>query len=287
MNNIQQLLNKVYIHPLLWFMAGIGIITGRFRELLMLFFIVFVHEMGHAACAHFFSWRIKRITLLPFGGVAEMDEHGNRPPHEELLVILAGPIQHLWLMGGAYLLHHFSVITYETYQLFILQNMTILLFNLLPVWPLDGGKLLFIVLSLKLPFNRAHNLMLYSSFSIFLLLCLFVILFKPYQLNMWIILSFLAVSLAMEWKQRHYVFMRFLLERYYGKKQPIANLKPLTVNGREKIYDVLLLFQRGCKHPVIITGDKEQSQLDENELLHAFFAERRAAEPVGDLTYLY
>ena len=47
--------------------------------------------------ASYYSWRIPRIMLLPFGGMAEVDEHGNRPLKEEAFVILAGPIQHLWL----------------------------------------------------------------------------------------------------------------------------------------------------------------------------------------------
>ena len=52
-----------------------------------------------------FSWRIKRIFLLPFGGTVEVEEHGNRPLKEEFAVILAGPLQHVWLQAAAWLFH--------------------------------------------------------------------------------------------------------------------------------------------------------------------------------------
>lgn len=128
-------------------MIAISVITANFKPLFLLMIIIFVHEMGHAISAHFFSWRIKSIMLLPFGGVAEVDEHGNRSLREECMVVLAGPIQHLWLQGAAFLLYISNVIDVSDYQLFTFYNLSVLLFNLLPVWPLDGGKLLFIIFS--------------------------------------------------------------------------------------------------------------------------------------------
>ena len=82
---------------------ALAILTAHFIELSIFLFIVFIHELGHALAASFFSWRIKRISLLPFGGVAEMDEHGNRPLKEEAIVTLAGPLQHVWMMGLAFI----------------------------------------------------------------------------------------------------------------------------------------------------------------------------------------
>ena len=81
---------------------ALAIMTAHFFELTMFLIIVLIHELGHAFAASFYSWRIKRISLLPFGGVAEMDEHGNRPLKEEAIVTLAGPLQHVWMIGGLY-----------------------------------------------------------------------------------------------------------------------------------------------------------------------------------------
>ncbi len=89
MNKWLSLLFKVHVHPFLWIIMGLGLMTGHIKALLCLLLVVSVHELGHAALAVFFSWRIKRIFLLPFGGTVEVEEHGNRPLKEEFAVILA------------------------------------------------------------------------------------------------------------------------------------------------------------------------------------------------------
>ncbi|MCM3165021.1 M50 family metallopeptidase [Metabacillus litoralis] len=288
MSKYLSLLQKIHIHPLLWVMIAISIVTANFKPLFFLMIIIFVHEMGHAISAHFFSWRIKNIMLLPFGGVAEVDEHGNRSLKEEFIVVLAGPIQHLWLQGAAFLLFFFGFVNPDDYQLFSFYNMTILLFNLLPIWPLDGGKLLFILFSNFWSYQKAHFHMMISSLIFLGLYVSSTILFSPTHLNMWIITTFLIYSLYHEHKNRMYSCLRFLMERYYGKQASINHIKPIVVEENEFIYDVLLQFQRGCKHLIIVERDGVKiSQMDENELLHAYFADKLTDSKIGDLVYAY
>lgn len=288
MIKILSLVKYLYIHPLLWVVIGLAIATGHFRELLLLLCIIIVHEFGHAAAAAHYNWRIKRIALLPFGGVAEMDEHGNRPLREELMVILAGPLQHVWLIGGAALLHSVSWMSADVFQLFVHYNLMILVFNLLPIWPLDGGKLIFLFYSSKLPFPAAHKKTIYLSISSLAVFMIFFLFTGPFNLNIWIVAAFLAFSLYYEWKQTRYTFMRFLLQRYYGKHTDIRILKPIVVDEQDKLIDVLDQFQRGCKHPIVIEQDgSEKGTLDENELLHAYFSEKLVTAKIGDIVYLY
>lgn len=288
MNSYLQLLSKFHIHPLFWAVIGLAIITAHFKELLILLLIVLVHEMGHVLSAHFFSWRIKRISLLPFGGVAEMDEHGNRPLKEELIVILAGPLQHVWMVALAYGLEAAAIISQETFDLFLFHNIVIFCFNLLPIWPLDGGKLVFLLLSFKYSFFDSHKYTLQASFMFVVIIIASILAIVPTQLNLWIITLFLLTSIILEWRRRHFVLMRFLLERYYGKQTTFNMLKPIEVNEKEKIHSILLLFHRGCKHPIIVNKDgKKLSPIDENEVLHAYFTEKRTTETIGELFYSY
>lgn len=267
---------------------GLAIMTAHFIELSLFLLIIFVHEMGHAAAATFFSWRIKRIALLPFGGVAEMDEHGNRPIKEEVIVILSGPLQHLWMMGLAFILFQFSVVSEGLYYLFIQYNLMILLFNFLPIWPLDGGKLIFLLMSHFFAFPKAHQKALFISVCCTIIFCIYILFTSPINLNIWVVIAFLLFSLYYEWKQERYVFIRFLLERYYGKNSDFRTLKPITVKDDELVIHVLEKFQRGYKHPIIIEKDGlETGSMDENELLHAFFSEKIATTRIGDLLYTY
>jgi len=261
--------------------------TAHFYELCLLILIIFVHELGHAFAAAFFSWRIKKISLLPFGGVAEMDEHGNRPLREEAIVILSGPLQHIWLVGLGFLLWQGGILTDSLYQTFIQYNMMIFFFNILPIWPLDGGKLLFLLFSLKKSFPKSHKFTLYLSIMGVFLFLLIVLFIMPANLNAWIIISFLLFSIYYEWKQRRFLFMRFLLERYYGKTNELRKLLPLEVQEEDNLLDVLERFHRGCKHPIIVkTKGKENTILDENELLHAYFKEKNVTAKIKDILYV-
>jgi stage IV sporulation protein FB len=278
----------IHIHPLLWIVIAVAVATAHFIELSLLLLIIFIHEMGHAVAASFFSWRIKKISLLPFGGVAEMDEHGNRPLKEEAIVVLAGPMQHAWLIGVAFLLFQFGIMSASLYTLFIQYNIMILLFNFLPIWPLDGGKLVFLWLSLKQPFPVAHKRTLWISLVAVILFGILTLVTSPINLNIWIIISFLGFTLYHEWKQGRYIFIRFLLERYYGNSTELRDLKPIKVQEDELVIHVLEQFQRGCKHPIVVLEqEKEKGMLDENELLHAYFSERLLTAKIRDLLYIY
>jgi stage IV sporulation protein FB len=288
LTNFLSIFKKIYIHPLLWVVVAIAVVTAHFIELSLLLLIIFIHEMGHAAAASFFSWRLKKISILPFGGVAEMDEHGNRPLKEEAIVTLAGPIQHIWLMAGAFFLYEAGFMSEYIYSHFMQFNFMILIFNLLPIWPLDGGKFIFLWLSLKDSFPKAFRQTLIFSIFAVSLFAIMILLIEPINLNVWIVVAFIAFTLRYEWKQSHYVFLRFLMERYYGNTNEFRTLKPLVVKTDDLVIHVLEQFQRGCKHPIIIEENgKETGSLDENELLHAYFAEKQLTAKVGDLLYQY
>ena len=192
--------------------------TARFKELLLLFCIVLIHELGHAFAAAHYNWRIKRIQLLPFGGVAELEEHGNKSLKEELVVVIAGPIQHVWMMLVGYMLFKAGWLNADLYYFFMWNNIIILAFNLLPIWPLDGGKVLFNVLSYRFPYLQAHEKMMQLS-CVFSVILGWQLLWNSNNIMMWVLLIFLAVSLYQEWKQRRYAFMRFIRTLLWKQKR--------------------------------------------------------------------
>lgn len=288
MNKILPVLWKIRIHPLTWAVMGLGVITAQFAEIVMMFSLVLIHELGHAAAAQIYGWRIKSVTLLPFGGELETEEHGNRPWKEEMTVLLAGPAQHFWLYGAAFLFQANGWMAGHLYQEFLLFNTVILAVNLLPIWPLDGGKLMFILFSLRYPFIQAHRLIIqYSLISLAVLLTGLIVL-NPLNFNWWVIAGFLGYSLWKEWKHRQYVFMRFLLERHYGHQQDIRTISRLEAEKETPIFEILEHFRRDNKHVIVIKNEREEiGKLDESEVLHACFTSKLAYRPIGELLYPY
>ncbi len=286
MNKWMKIFFRIRIHPLSWLVVATAVATARFRELLILFLLVSIHELGHAAAASFFSWRIKQITLLPFGGVLEVEEHGNRPLTEELIVTIAGPLQHIWLFVPGYFLYATEIIPSTIFHEFLAFNMMILLFNCLPVLPLDGGKLLYLYFSANYPFHVAlKNSILCSLFFLFLYCCMILLIF-PYHLNGWVIVLFLLFSLYKEWKNRPYVWMRFLLERYGTKNSPQAPLKTIDANKEDTVRSVVENFYRGMVHQIsVYEQGKKVGTIDEKKILQAFFKSSAGQITLKDLPY--
>ncbi len=250
----------------------------------MVFLIVFIHEMGHAGVAHYFKWRIHKIELLPFGGVAEVENHGNWPIREEFFIIIAGPIQHIWLIGLSFLMVETSFWSSTDHQVFIWHNVTILIFNLLPIMPLDGGRLVQLWCTYCWPYQRALVISWWMSVSILFLLVLISGLFFPYHLNLWVVLGFLIIANYLEWKQRPYRFIRFLMARQHFSTPHTFCKKTIKVQGSLSVRDTVKLFRRGVVHRILIRHPfKESLQLEEKELLHALFQEKQLKTPIAEL----
>lgn len=73
--------------------------TGAIYEFVVLFTIVFIHELGHFTAARRCGWRVTKMEIWLFGGAVVSEEHNTRPFREQMLVILSGPLQHVWIAG--------------------------------------------------------------------------------------------------------------------------------------------------------------------------------------------
>lgn len=272
MNKYLILFNKIHIHPLFWLIAFTAIISARFFELLILFFIVFVHELGHGLAATYFSWRVKKIMLLPFGGMVETDEFGNRPLKEETFVVLAGPFQHILLGLIFAIFYHFSLISSEFYSTLINYNLMIFLFNCLPIYPLDGGKIIYLLTAKYFSFFTAFKWTLLVSLMILTFFFATMLVFFPFHLNSWVIALFLYASLYKTWQNRQYIFMRFLIGRYIDKNKNHFRQKAIIAKKSDELMTILEQFQQGYVHTIIVKDrEKFLCKLNEQEVLHSFF----------------
>lgn len=135
-------------------------------EFFGLFTIVWTHEMGHILSGERHGIRTDLITLSPLGGVAHMGAPA-KSPREEILVSLAGPAVHLlwlavvaplyWLLPEGLLAVDGWLLSPVDFTLWYLVtvNTTMLVFNLLPFFPLDGGRVLRAVMALRMHANKA------------------------------------------------------------------------------------------------------------------------------------
>jgi Zn-dependent protease/predicted transcriptional regulator len=140
---------------------------GSVGFLSALFACVLLHEFGHALAARHYGIRTSHITLLPIGGIAHLESLPRRPV-QELWVALAGPLVNVLIAGGLALgllasghtspLFSLSTISGSVAERLIAANLLLVAFNLLPAFPMDGGRVLRALLALRLPFARATRI---------------------------------------------------------------------------------------------------------------------------------
>jgi stage IV sporulation protein FB len=166
--------------------------------------IIFVHEIGHFFAARFYGWNSGKIYIYPLGGVTKFNEDVNRKLIEEFVIVLMGPV--------------FQII----YSLFLICSgcqssvkfsLFLLSFNLLPIYPLDGGKIVNIFLGYFFPYRISSKINVMFSFSMYFILCIYIL---KYNRNIFLLFAFflLFFKILEERKNLNSLFNKFLLERY-------------------------------------------------------------------------
>ncbi|MEP7196016.1 MAG: site-2 protease family protein [Saprospiraceae bacterium] len=157
---------------ILVYVIGIGISEGSaWNEIvihlaftLSMFFCVVLHEFGHALTAQRFGVKTEDIILLPIGGVARL-QHLPEKPKQELIIAIMGPMVNLLIAIFIYMVL-FAVHGNETINLFnpetilnldwkgflpllLISNLLLLIFNMIPAFPMDGGRVLRSLISMR------------------------------------------------------------------------------------------------------------------------------------------
>ena len=241
------IISKIKIHPFFYIILCIIVITGHFKTFSHFILLIGIHELGHITAGLCFKWKIEKIVILPFGGLTIFHEKINRPIYQELFIALFGPI--------------FQIIFYYLYTKYgnnqpdiYVYHHALLLFNLLPIYPLDGSKILVLICNYFFPFSTSYKIGLWVSF-------LGLVLFPLFLHNLFYILVFLCLgkNLLEKHKQYHYIIELFLYERY---EYTFAFKRKKIINGNH-----LYKMFRDCNHLFFI----ENHYHTEKEILKKHF----------------
>jgi Zn-dependent protease/predicted transcriptional regulator len=288
----------VFVHPtflllLIWVVITNYLVHSDPMEafgglffIMSLFGIVVLHELGHALTARRFGIRTRDITLLPIGGVARL-ERIPEDPWQELLVALAGPAVNVVIAGVIFLglmLGHGVTSMNEAFgpngdfiQKLLWVNVSLVVFNMVPAFPMDGGRVFRALLAMRIDYVRATQIAAVVGQGIAILFGLLGLLYNPFLI---FIAIFVWIAGANE---AGLVQLRSALGGIPVKRVMITDFQSLHPKGplSEAVSHVLAGFQQDF--PVVENGELV-GMLTRNELAAAL-GRFGADTPVGEIMH--
>ncbi|MCM0648953.1 M50 family metallopeptidase [Clostridium swellfunianum] len=242
-------------------------------QVAMAFLIVLLHEFTHYITALILGFSGFDIEILPIGARLSLKELDDATPKQDIIISLSAPVLNLTAAAVFYFLYRTYVgdIFYPLYM----GNLTIGLFNLIPAFPLDGGRVLRAVLSLKTIYKRANELMIKCSIiqgAVLLLIFIFLLFFKTININIGIISAFIIHSSYKEKERIVYIIMADIVKKKikFLKHGYIEN-KGISVHYKKDLITTLSLVDKS-KYNIFTILDDDMKVMDiiyEEELIDA------------------
>lgn len=154
---------RIRLHPAFLAVMGLYMILGLGAQALLIFTLVIGHEAAHLLTAKAYGFKVEGLELFPFGGAAYCNDLFEGRRWQESMIALAGPVFNLLLLFFAQILRWQGIWQGELAEDFVRFNVWLAGFNVLPVLPLDGGRILRAQLTSVLGFVRSTKLLAWAG----------------------------------------------------------------------------------------------------------------------------
>ena len=227
-------MKHIYLDKYFLFFLLIIILTGNFNNFIYYFSLLFIHELAHALTGIILGYKLEKIMFYPLGGITIFNLPINISLKKELLILIMGPL--------------FQIIAYlflkEINPNIIIYHYTLLIFNLLPIYPLDGGKILNIICNYK--FNYLKSFKIVFIISVILLFTLTIYNIFYFNLNLLLMIIMMFTKLTKTYHNRYYYYNKLLLERslYNYNFKKITNINDIKSFYRDRLHYINLIYEK-------------------------------------------
>lgn len=207
---MKNILTKIRIDYSTYILILLGLLAGYIKNIFLILMIVIVHEMGHVFFFLIFKINIEKITIYPYGGMTLVNKQLHERVYKDLFISIGGILFQLILFFIMKLLYENNILYGTTFSLFKMYNLSIIIFNMIPIIPLDGSKFIFSIFNKFLSYKDSYIMMIVLGFFS---LIFFITYNFIYKLNDIVLYVFLVWELIVVIKEYKYVMNKFYLER--------------------------------------------------------------------------
>ncbi len=213
---MKNIYKKIRISKVLLLIILISFISGLFKDILCYLSIIFFHELGHIITSKIYDWKIHKINFCLYGAYIDYDEIIDKSFKEEFIIAISGVVFQSIYFLIIWFLFNYNIIGVRLFLILKKYYLSILLFNLIQIIPLDVYKLIIVFLNLFLSYYDAIKHLFYIS--LLSIICVCFLFFKrviKLEYSYIIVFSFLISYVREYYKNIHYLFNKFLYERYF------------------------------------------------------------------------
>ncbi|MBE5749489.1 MAG: hypothetical protein E7346_01300 [Clostridiales bacterium] len=257
---------RLYVHPLFLIFGAYYALTGKILIFIIYTLSAVVHELGHSFAAAGLGYRLNKITLMPFGAVASGDIDGLKLK-DEIKIALAGPLINLAI--GLFFVATWWIFPeiYAFTDVIAEANLSLAIVNLLPVFPLDGGRVLSAVTALKMGKKRSEVFCKVTG-AVFSALLLIAFIFTAFNtLNLSLLFFSLFVLFGAFGKGRENKYVKLYTAVTTEKLKRGMEVKRQAVDKSITVKKLMtLLDQTAINEIAVYSGDKCIATLSQAKL---------------------
>lgn len=252
--------------------------------ILALFLCVVLHEYGHALTARKYGIKTRDITLYPIGGVARLERMPDKPI-EELWVALMGPAVNVVIAvilfavlvatGGLTSLAGLTIASGSFFMRLMIVNVSLVLFNLIPAFPMDGGRVLRAILAMRMDYVHATQAAASIGQGIAFIFGFIGMFSNPFLL---FIAFFVYIGASQEASM---ALMKNSISGIPVTRAMLTDFK--TLSPRDTLAQVVGLILAGSQHdfPVVDANGVVMGILERDEFIAALSRQGQSAPVVG------
>lgn len=258
---------KLKIHWSFFVLGLLMFVFGKFQIFLCAILTVLLHELGHSVVGRKLGYKLNLITLMPYGAMLS-GKNSVLKTDDEIKIAFAGPVVNLILILTLLVIWWIFPSTISVTNDFMLCNLYTLCFNILPIYPLDGGRVMVALLSKKMPRVRALQKTKIVGYVItaFIFILFFVSFFFELNYMFGINALFLLIGLFGEdtapYYQKLSSFDRFSFSAKKNKKTAKLSKDAPIFLAYKKV------TQDNIKQIEICDGEKVVGLLSKNQILN-------------------